>query len=68
MNKAASAADKAKSESNKVRCENHDPASLPAGFILFYRKNCGLPKGEKLKAETLKTEIGGLRPAETEES
>jgi len=42
MNKAASAADKAKSESNKVRCENHDPASLPAGFILFYRKNCGL--------------------------
>ena len=34
-----------------------ETASMPSASTLFNRKNCGLPKGEKLKAEILKSEI-----------
>jgi len=47
--------------SSFIRGANQETASLPAASTLFNRKNCGLPKREKLKTETLKTEIGSVR-------
>jgi hypothetical protein len=34
--------------------------TIATAHILSRARNCGLPKGEKLKAETLKTEIGSI--------